>query len=154
MTTDGSLKALCPRCGVSGDNATHDAIAEGPGRSASSLSGSVTTMSRIGQFGSGMSSKGSLGGTGCELRGVVRIGHAGSCVLMARLSSILKDVTQNDIPDRSVLLAVVAAIAPSRSNDATEYTGCPIELSKPSNTLLQQRLAPVLVAHMSNEASI
>ena len=60
----------------------------------------------------------------------MRNSHAGSCVLIAKLSSILKDVTHYEVPSRSVLHAVVAANAPPRLSGATEYTLCPIELSK------------------------
>ena len=54
--------------------------------------------------------------------------HAGSCHMMAKLPSVLKDGTHNNVPSRGVLLAIGAAIAPPRSNGATEYAGCPIEL--------------------------
>ena len=70
VAADGSFKALCLRGGVPGDRAARKAIAQALRRSASRcLSCSVTTMSRIEQFGSGLSSKGSPGGTGCELTG-------------------------------------------------------------------------------------
>ena len=51
-----------------------------------------------------------------------------------KLPPILKNVTHCDVPSRSVLLAVTAGIAPPRSNGATEYAGCPIELSKLGHT--------------------
>ena len=68
----------------------------------------------------------------CPRGGVVVEGWAGSGILMAWLSSILKDVIHH-VPSCSVRSAVIAAIAP-RSDGPTDHAGCPVQLSKLSTT--------------------
>ena len=62
-------------------------------------------------------------GVACEV--------ACSCLLMA-----LINVTHEDVPSRSVHSTVLAAISSPQ-----DHTGCPVQLSKLSNTFLYQRLA-------------
>ena len=62
MTAHGSFETLCPSRGVARDQTSREWSSE-----SSCLSRSVRTMFRMGQFGNGLSSKGSPGGTGCEL---------------------------------------------------------------------------------------
>ena len=71
----------------------------------------------------------------------MKVGLAGIGILMAWLSSILKNVTHEDVTSRSVHSALIAEISTPRSNAATSHASCPDQLSKLRNTFLKQRLA-------------
>ena len=74
---------------------------------------------------------------------LTRCRTAGRCVLMPRLSSVLKSVPNAQRPERSIKPAEVAPATPLRPGCATEDTDLAIEPTQLSHTVFKQHLISV-----------
>ena len=124
------------------------AVAEALRRSATScLSRSVIAVSRMGLF------------VGCHPRALLAELVNGSrangrCVLVSRLSAVLKGITNNDISGGSISLAVAAAVTSPRPDCVTGYTSRAVELAQLGDAFVDELLTTMLLNHVQREAVV
>ena len=104
----------------------------------------------MGQFGSGLSSKGSPGTLAATSEEVAALWASHRALHPdVRVSTVLKGIANKNVSERSLTCAEGASATSPRPDGVTSYTGCTIKVAELRNAFWEQPLSPVFLTMCS-----